>query len=436
MKDILKQIVIGIITAEAKMALARHKPKVVAVTGNVGKTSTKDAIDAILSQAYGSDKVRKSQKSFNSEIGVPLAILGLDNAWSSVGGWAANIRKGLSAALFGRFPQWLVLEVGADHPGDIERVTKWLRPDIAVLTRMSDVPVHVEFFKDAGQVLQEKMFLARAVKPGGTVVVNADDPHFMAVIGTVNARKAFYGAKKGVEAEIAESEIDYDGEALPLPTGERATIKVGGEEANVRLAGVLGGHLVYPIAAACAVASVLEIGGVATLAEAAFKSFEAPKGRMRILPGANSSAIIDDTYNSSPLACAEALKAMAKLTLKGKKLAALADMKELGANAEKAHYDIGKLAGETLHTLVTVGTAAKFMMRGALDAGMSPERVLSFETSEEAAPALRDIVRAGDAVLVKGSQSMRMERVSKALLADQESAANVLVRQEDEWKGR
>jgi UDP-N-acetylmuramoyl-tripeptide--D-alanyl-D-alanine ligase len=204
----------------------------------------------------------------------------------------------------------------------------------------------------------------------------------------------------------------------------------------IKLMGVLGDHLVYPVAAACAVLSALEIAGAASIAESAFKSFEAPKGRMRILAGITSSAIIDDTYNASPLATSEALNTMARLTLKGKKIAALADMKELGTNTEKAHYDIGKQAGEVLHTLVTVGTAARFMVRGALDAGMSPERIMSFDTAEQAAPAIRDLVRAGDVTLVKGSQSMRMERVSRALLADQSSATDVLVRQEEEWGKR
>lgn len=435
MKSILKSIVVKILTIEARIALARHKPRIVAVTGNVGKTSTKDAIDAVLSHVYGVDKVRKSQKSMNSEIGLPLAILNLDTAWSSAQGWTSNIWRGLGIALFSRrFPSWLVLEIGADHPGDIESVAEWLCPDIVVLTRMSDIPVHVEFFADAAAVLREKIFLANALKVGGTLVVNADDAYFMEAVQSINAKRVLYGKAKGSHVEIIESEIDYDGGTLPLPTGQRAKLKISGNEASVRLLGALGEHLVYPIASAYAVAHALGI--LPGVIEKAFDHFESPKGRMRILPGVNSSALIDDTYNASPLAATEALVTMGRLTLKGKKIAALADMKELGANTEKAHYDIGKLAGETLHTLATVGPAARFMVQGALDAGLSPDRILSFETSEEAGPVLRGLVRAGDAVLVKGSQSMRMERVSKALLANPETATDVLVRQEEEWGKR
>ncbi|MBX4209585.1 hypothetical protein KW799_02765 [Candidatus Parcubacteria bacterium] len=438
MRSFFKKIVISILTLEARVALKRHKPSVIAITGNVGKTSTKDAIYAVVSHAYGAGAVRKSEKSFNSEFGLPLAILGLETAWSSPSGWLRNLRQGFRAAFFGaNFPEWLVLEVGADHPGDIRNASRWLHPDVVVLTRMSDIPVHVEYFKDAEEVLREKMFLAHALKPGGTIVVNADDPHFERAVRDIAAAKAFYGAKKGIDAEIVSSEISYDGEALPLPVGQNVVVRMNRlgkeKEAEISLAGVLGDHLAYPIAAACAVAGVLDI---ASAVPAAFRDFESPKGRMRILPGANSSAIIDDSYNSSPLASAEALKTMAKLSLKGKKVAILGDMKELGASAEKAHRDIGRLAADALHTLAVVGDMAEFIATGAIEAGMAADRVMHFESSLAAGAAIRDIIRAGDAVLVKGSQSMRMEQASKALLADPEKAADLLVRQEKEWLSR
>ncbi|HEY0908432.1 MAG TPA: UDP-N-acetylmuramoyl-tripeptide--D-alanyl-D-alanine ligase [Candidatus Paceibacterota bacterium] len=433
MKNIFKKIVVAILTWEAKVALGVHKPKVIAVTGNVGKTSTKDAIYAVVSRSFNA---RKSQKSMNSEFGLPLTILGLDTAWSSAGGWAKNLWKGFVVALFRKnYPEWLVLEVGADHPGDIESVAKWLSPEIVVLTRMSDVPVHVQFFKDAADVLREKMFLAQALRPDGALVVNADDPLFMKAVADLNATKGgtlrvvTYGQDSRANTVIADTHIEYGQGALPLPTGQGA--KIGGE--NVVIRGVLGSHLMYSVAAASAVASVL---GIQKEVAGAFADFETPKGRMRILPGALKSAIIDDTYNSSPIACAEALKALGGLSIRGRKMAALADMKELGDNTESAHRNIGKLAFEHLHTLVTVGEAAKFIALGARDAGMTADRIHSFATSEEAAAALADMVRAGDVVLVKGSQSMRMERVSKALLEDQSQAGKLLVRQEEEWSVR
>ena len=448
MKNIAKSIVVVVLTLEARVALLRHKPEIIAVTGNVGKTSTKDAIYAVVAHAMAApaagaagaktsgatSSVRKSKKSFNSEIGLPLTILGLETAWSSASGWAKNICQGFVAAFFGRnFPSRLILEIGADHPGDIEGVAKWLHPDIVVLTRMSDVPVHVEFFKGADDILREKMFLAHSLRRGGTLIINSDDPNFVKAVKDLNVRKIFYGKSDDAMAKIVDSGILYDGAALPLPTGQYARIKMMDKDIRIDLPGVIGDHLVYPVAAACAVAAVL---GIQSSIGAAFKDFESPKGRMRVLRGINSSAVIDDTYNSSPLACVEALKTIAALSVRGRKIAVLGDMKELGDNAILAHEDIGKLAAETVHTLVTVGDLGKSIAKGARQAGMAEERVLSFDGAEQAAVGLSNMARAGDIILVKGSQSMRMERVSKALLIDPSKADDLLVRQEEEWKNR
>lgn len=429
MKQILKSIVISILIWEARATLWRHKPRIIAITGNVGKTSTKDAVYAVISQAF---KARKSKKSFNSEIGLPLTILGLENAWSSAKGWVKNLIEGFAIAFFGKeYPQWLVLEIGADHPKDIEKVTKWLHPDITVLTRMSDVPVHVEYFKDASAVLREKMFLAKALKKDGTLVVNGDDPHFIEAVKEIDRKKIFYGTTPGASVEILETEIMYTDGPVPLPRGQYAIMRMGETEARIELCDILGNHIMYPIAAACSVATVL---GIQSNIPLAFCDFETPKGRMRIVPGISSSVIIDDTYNSSPLACREALRTIASLSLRGKKIAALGDMKELGENAEKAHLEIGKLAGETLHTLVTVGEMARLIAEGARKAGMATDRIYERKDSKEAGKVLFEILRAGDAVLVKGSQSMRMERAVEMVLADPGKASDLLVRQEKEWK--
>jgi UDP-N-acetylmuramyl pentapeptide synthase len=440
-KDSLKKILVSILSAEASWALKTHAPRIIAITGNVGKTSTKDAIYAAMK---GSFSVRKSEKSFNSEIGVPLTVLGLENAWSSVGGWVKNIVKGARVA-FGvgeagrNFPRWLVLEVGADHPGDIESVTRWLHPDIVVLTRMSETPVHVEFFASPADVLAEKMFLAKALKPGGTLIVNADDSLFMNAVKDIDANKVLYGEAKSAGSRIIESEVSYDGSPLFIPRGQYVIIAdtLGGTD-RVELEGVLGRHLMYPVAAAHA---VLRVAGEGTVAASkslsdAFAHFESPRGRMRLLEGKAQSVIIDDSYNSSPLASIEALKTLGALATRGRKIAVLGDMKELGEFSEKAHKDVGALAGQTVHTLVVVGAMAEAYENGARYAGLPHDHFVSFPDSAQAGAYLADIVRAGDVVLVKGSQSMRMERAIKALLADHSRAGELLVRQEEEWTKR
>src|SRR3990167_7763068 len=130
MRKLFKFFVVTVLVWEARMTLRRHKPFIIAVTGSVGKTTTKDAIFHVLKDTTS---IRKSEKSFNSELGVPLTILGLPNAWHDPLRWAENILRGLwLAARKTGYPAWLVLEVGADRPGDIRKIARWLRPDIAV----------------------------------------------------------------------------------------------------------------------------------------------------------------------------------------------------------------------------------------------------------------------------------------------------------------
>jgi UDP-N-acetylmuramoyl-tripeptide--D-alanyl-D-alanine ligase len=173
MKSFLKKVVVAILSWEAKMLLRRHRPTIVAVTGNVGKTTTKDAIYAAIKNSVSA---RKSEKSFNSEIGVPITVLGLHNAWGNPILWAKNIVDGFFIAFFSKtYPAVLVLEMGIDRPGDMQRMAKWVSPDIVVLTRLPSVPVHVEYFSTPEQVVEEKMKLVSALRAEGTLIYNNDD---------------------------------------------------------------------------------------------------------------------------------------------------------------------------------------------------------------------------------------------------------------------
>ena len=167
MREAFKKVVVWVLTREARAVLRKYNPKVVAVTGSVGKTSTKDAIFAVLATRY---HVRKSEKSFNSEVGLPLTILGLENAWGNPLKWLQNMFDGLLLILFSaQYPEWLVLEVGADRPGDISSLRRWLRTEVVVITRLPEVPVHVEFFGSAQEVIEEKASLIDTLRPGGAL---------------------------------------------------------------------------------------------------------------------------------------------------------------------------------------------------------------------------------------------------------------------------
>jgi len=144
----MKKIVFWIIQLEAKIVLRKYKPRIIAITGSVGKTSAKNAIyDAINSFYYAG----KSQKSYNTEIGIPLTILGKSvgygNFWRSLATWLKNIMEGILLIILPNvYPKWLVVEAGIDQPGDMDLINKWLNSDIVVFTRFAQTPAHVEFF--------------------------------------------------------------------------------------------------------------------------------------------------------------------------------------------------------------------------------------------------------------------------------------------------
>lgn len=426
----LKKIVVAILMWESRLILRKYKPFVIAVTGSVGKTSTKDAIYAVLRDH--SRYVRKSDKSFNSDIGLPLTVIGVPNAWKSLGGWFANIRKGLGLIVTRRpYPDTLILELGADHPGDISSVARWLRPDIAVILKVSRVPVHVEFFRSPEQVFQEKASLARSVKKGGTVVLYADDDKTLSLRPELESKGitvTTFGLTETATAHGSQIETVYE---AGLPAGLSFTLYVGAQSSKVVLHGMLGTTHIYPLLAAAAVAQARDIPLAMTAK--AIEKHVAPKGRMHVLRGIGGSVIIDDTYNSSPDAVVSALETLRGVQTTGAKIAVLGDMMELGKYAAEEHRNIGKRAAGVVSRLITVGPRSRATADAALKAGMNAGSVESYDVSASVGEKLVASVKAGDIILVKGSQSMRMERVVAALLADPADAPKYLVRQERQW---
>lgn len=469
MKSLLKKIVVTILTAEAKLVLRKYRPQIVAITGSVGKTSTKDAIYTVLSAAT---YVRKSQKSFNSEIGIPLTILGRPNAWSDLAGWLRNFLEAFILLILPHpYPRLLILEVGADRPGDIEKVTRWIKPDVSVITKLSDVPVHVEFFRSPAEVAHEKSFLAQALKKDGTLVLNADDEEVMSFAGLVNgaaraAKIITFGFDPSANVRASDYEILYEkrGDAggtrggdgrnqggVEFPVGIKYKVNIYGEESReVVVRGSIGKQNAYTTLAAIAVGISEELK-MAEMVEA-LSEHETPPGRMKIIEGVGGSVVIDDSYNSSPVALKGALEALKDVKIgagagagtsgtgansRGKKIAILGDMLELGSFSAAEHRVAGEIAAGICSVLITVGLRARAMREAAIGAGMSENSAISFDDSREAGEYAKKIIGAGDVVLVKGSQgTLRMERAVEVLMAQPEKKEKLLVRQENEWKKR
>lgn len=373
--------------------LHHYSPKIIAVTGSVGKTSTKDAIYTIISSKF---RARKSQKSFNSEIGLPLTILGLSNAWANPLKWLWNIYLGFWRIFFSRnYPRILVLEVGADKPGDIKNIMSWLKPDIAVVTALADVPVHVENFSSIEAVYEEKGRLLESLSERGVAILNADDKRVMGMREKMRdgTRVITFGMK---------NESDISGNDLFLPQIPNP----------------------YPILAAGAVGKAL--GMKEDEIKELSKKVETPKGRMNVIKGINGSTIIDDTYNSSPVAAEFALETLRKMDVLGRRIACLGNMAELGEYSESEHKRIGEMAKEVADIVITVGDKARWI---------SGEN--NFSNSVEAGRFLKEMIKEGDVILAKGSQNnIRMEKLVEEIMLHPEDKQELLVRQDEEWERR
>ncbi len=426
MKDLIKPLIVKLLTWEAKLVLAKHKPFIIGVTGNLGKTSTKDAIYAVLKDHV---HVRRSEKSLNSEFGVPLTILGEKSGWGNPISWLFILARGLAVSFDKEYPSYLVLEIGADRPGDIKSITAWVKPDITVVTQFGQVPVHIEFFESRDAIVEEKGYLVSALKETGVFIFNADDHDAARLWEKTTARKVSVGIHES--ADVKAGNVRLYGSPLQ---GTEADITIDGSTHHLVLPEVIGKSPVYSALPALAVVRELNIS--LEVACAALRDAEKPKGRMRLLPGMNGSVIIDDTYNASPKATEHGLKTLGEIETTGRKIAVLGDMLELGKYTRDEHYKIGQIVAKHAHKLYTVGIRARITAEGALDEGMLDENIMQCDTSIEAGHELVKTVGMGDVIYMKGSQGVRMERAVKMILAETHDPSHYLVRQEKQWTSR
>ena len=433
MKEILKQILVFVLHKLSALVIKKYNPKIIGITGTVGKTTTKDAVYTALSRF---ESVRKSQKSFNSELGIPLTILDSDNPGRDMLGWIRVIIDGLVMLVFkSPYPKWLVLEVGTDKPGDIAMITKWLKTDITIVTKLSKVPVHVEAFGAPEYLFEEKGNLVKALKPGGTLVLNADDDDVMAYKNLSEEKVLLFGEKLGSDIRSSEYQIIYD--EHKLPHGVEFNIIIGDTELHkVALTDTLGEQIISHVLVALLV--INDLGFDVRLAANLFKSEHPTPGRMRLLDGLKGSLLIDDSYNSSPVALEEALKTLksVKISRGHRKIAILGDMLELGRYTVDEHKKMGERASKSANILVTVGIRSRYGAEAALIDGMSEGKVFQFDDSLEAGMFMKDLIKEGDVILIKGSQGVRMEKCVEELMAKPEYKEKLLVRQSADWQDK
>lgn len=390
------------------------------VTGSVGKTSTKDAVAAVLASRFF---VRKSEKSFNSEFGVPFTILGVKNPWGNPLAWLSIVKSSVALLLLpNHYPNMLVLEVGADKPGDLSRILRIATPDAVVVTHLPEIPVHVEAYSSPEEVREEEFSPALSLKNGAPLIISADDSYAMDRATRISTGVISYGISDDASVRISDSSF-YEEEGKVL--GMQAKVKMNEEEGSLVVKGSVGATQLLPAAAALAVASTFDISLLEALK--ALDGYKPPAGRGRLLKGRSGSIIIDDSYNSSPVAVEEALATLKTFPHATRRIAVLGDMLELGRYSVMEHQRIGVLATSSADVIVGVG------IRSRAFATMKETNSMAFTNAHDAVEALGAFACEGDVILVKGSQSIRTERIVEALLANP-SDSSKLVRQEKEWK--
>ncbi|MDP3964122.1 MAG: UDP-N-acetylmuramoyl-tripeptide--D-alanyl-D-alanine ligase [bacterium] len=424
----MKRLLQSILASLARGILRRYQPKVVAVTGSVGKTSAKEAIALVLGKKF---LVRKSGKNYNNEIGVPLTVIGIDSGNRNPFAWFSIIAKAwaLTHGPKKEYPEVLVMELGADHPGDIRFLTNLVSPEIGVVTAVG--PVHLEFFSTIEKVANEKGELIKGLPQKGWAILNADDDLVVPMKEASNAQKLTYGFGEKADVRLTDITVVYDTLPPHWPKGMRGKIIHAGNVVPVAFPGIIGRHQLYSPMAAVAVG--LSMGMHLIEITKSLSEYRSPAGRMNLIPGIKKTMLIDDSYNSSPVAAEEALETIQHIQSKGSKYAALGDMAELGQYTETGHEEVGVVASHSVDFIITVGEKSRTIAQAALSQGFPKDRVFRFDYAQEAGKFLQHRIKPGDILLIKGSQVARMEKVTKELMAEPLRATQLLVRQSPKW---
>jgi len=353
---------------------------VVAVGGSNGKTTTKELVASVLRQKYAA---LWSEASFNNDIGVPLTLL--------------RLRKSHEAA---------VLEVGTNHPGELAPLVKMIQPNYGVITCVGRE--HLEFFGDLAGVAREEGWLAELLPADGKLFVNGDDEWTSRTAERTRAQVVRVGFGAGSDWRARAVRLDTRGTRFEV-NGPKADFS---GEYRIHL---LGRHQVVNALFALAIGIELGLDRVAVARGLA----ECRPLKMRLeLWECNGVRLLDDAYNANADSMLAALQTLQALPCKGRRVAVLGDMAELGAHSEAAHEEVGRqAAGLGVSQLFAVGKMAPVMARAARGAGLN--RVLEFADVVVAAAALKSFVRTGDLVLLKASRAARLERIAELLRTEE-----------------
>ncbi len=409
----------------AKSVLLKYKPRIVGITGSIGKTSAKEAVFAVLSEKVA---VWKNEKNYNNEVGLPLTVIGAEGGGSSFFSWLLVFFKWLGVMIFPvKYPKILILEMGADRPGDMAYLTSFIKPEIGIITDVSES--HMEFFKSPEGIAKEKSVLIRNMTKNGLAILNVDNDFIQKIRSQVKFRSLGFGFSERADMKAEGVVYNLEGEKV---CGLSFKLAYKGTNIPVRLKNILAKHHIYAALAGAAVG--VEFGMNLVEVAEALQKFSSPPGRMNLLEGINNSFVIDDTYNASPVSTLAALEVWGEIN-SARKIVALGDMLELGQNTESGHRKIAQKFVELKGDLfVGVGTRMKFAVEELHKLNFPRENIFHFKNSVEAGEFMQKNIQDGDLILVKGSQGARMEKMTEAIAKDYNSSKNLMCRQSAEWK--
>jgi UDP-N-acetylmuramoyl-tripeptide--D-alanyl-D-alanine ligase len=348
---------------------------VVGITGSNGKTTTKEMLASILTQK---GPVLKNEGNLNNHIGVPLTLLKLEPRHRS-----AAVEMGMSAA------------------GEIRTLGRIVSPDVGVITNIG--PAHLEFLGSLDGVAGAKAELLGSIKPGGAAVLNADDRYFEPFRKTWKGSVVSFGIEH--TADVSAGDVRQEAEFTDF------TLAMDGSRTTVRLRAV-GRHNVLNALAAAAAARA--VGMTIEAARAGLEDF-VPVAMRSEIKTVQGRTVFADYYNANPGSVEAALETLVSLRPGARSVAVLGDMLELGTGGVEAHREMGRAAARLgVDALITVGPLSKHMLEGAREAGMPLSSLFAAGSHAEAAELLRKHSRTGDAVLVKGSRGMKMEKILEA----------------------
>lgn len=351
--------------------------KVVGITGSVGKSTTKEMVAALLERKY---RVGKTPVNHNNDIGMPMAILGMDAD-----------------------TQVAVLEMGMNHFGEMSYLTSIAQPDIAVITNIGTM--HIENLGTREGILQAKLEILKGLGENGTVVFNGDEPLLWKLRKQLKPAPVYFGMENEECQLLVKNYVQSLGQCS-------FTVCTQGNDVEVHMP-MEGKHIAMDALAAMAVAEILEVPQNEVVE--ALGEFRSMEGRQEIFK-AKGCTIIKDCYNAGPESMEASLGVLGGYP--GRRIAVLGDMLELGTCAQAEHYRVGRIAAAKSDLILAVGTNAGRVVNGAVTGGMRPDRAIACETKEELAEILRHRANPGDTILFKGSRGMKMERVLELFLKE------------------